>query len=244
MIASVLAALSLAGALAASVDARTHARRLIGCVAAGPSEVFQGSASRHELALTFDDGPWDDPPSIDFVRLLAREHVPATFFEIGSEIPTYDPHGTVERAMLADHDMIGDHTWSHPDMVSLSVARQRQELRWTIDVIRDRTGFTPCLWRPPYGDIDKQLVALARSMGMLTVMWDVDPDDWTLPGSAVIYQRVVSAAHNGAIVIQHFGGGPRTETLAALPEEIATLRREGYRFVTVAQLLNLRLVYR
>ncbi|MGZ6373052.1 MAG: hypothetical protein ACXWL8_06615 [Candidatus Limnocylindria bacterium] len=75
-------------------------------------------------------------------------------------------------------------------------------------------------------------------------MWDVDPSDYTLPGATVIYRRVVAAAHDGAIVIQHFGGGPRYQTLAALPREIATLRAAGYRFVTVAQLLGLKLIYR
>jgi len=60
----------------------------------------------------------------------------------------------------------------------------------------------------------------------------------------VIYQRVVTTAHNGAIVIQHFGGGSRQQTLAALPQEIATLRSKGYTFVTVAQLLRLKLIYR
>jgi peptidoglycan/xylan/chitin deacetylase (PgdA/CDA1 family) len=60
----------------------------------------------------------------------------------------------------------------------------------------------------------------------------------------VIYRRVIAAAHDGAIVIQHFGGGPRYQTLAALPHEIATLRAAGYRFVTVAQVLGLTLIYR
>lgn len=218
-----------------------HAKQLVGCVASGPSEVSAGSNRRHELALTFDDGPGEDPPSIDFVNLLAREHVPATFFEIGDQIPEYDKNGAVERAMLADGDMIGDHTWTHPDMTSLTPSEQRTELQLTIDAIRKRTGFTPCLWRPPYGDVDPQLTAVARSLGLLTIMWDVDPQDWTNPGTAQIYERVVSAVHNGAIVIQHFGGGSRWQTLAALPDEISTLRRKGYRFVTVAQLLGLQL---
>lgn len=222
---------------------RTQARTVAGCVASGPSEVFHGSTSRHELALTFDDGPWDSPPTMDFVSLLAREHVPATFFEIGEQIPVYDADGSVERAMLDHGDIIGDHTWTHPNMTLLTATAQRRELSLTIDAIRKRTGFTPCLWRPPYGDVNPELVALARSMGLLTIMWDVDPQDWTSPGTAEIYQRVTSAAHNGAIVIQHFGGGPRWQTLAALPSEISTLRHRGYRFVTVAQLLGLKLVY-
>ncbi len=85
---------------------------------------------------------------------------------------------------------------------------------------------------------------MARSLGLLTIDWDVDTSDYALPGTGVIYQRVVAGAHNGAVILQHFGGGPRYESLAALPREIDMLRRRGYRFVTVTQLLGLRLIYR
>jgi peptidoglycan/xylan/chitin deacetylase (PgdA/CDA1 family) len=207
--------------------------------------VFHGPSTVHEIALTFDDGPWPDPPTSDFVNLLAREHVPATFFEIGDQISEYDAHGTVEREMLADGDMIGDHTWSHPDMLTLGVAAQRAELAMAAAAIKHATGgFEPCLFRAPYGDVNPALLSLARSMGFTTIQWDVDPADWKLPGVGAIYQNVVSNANNGAIVIQHFGGGPRYETLAALPHEISTLRSRGYKFVTVTQMLGYRLIYR
>lgn len=225
--------------------ARTKpAPKLVGCVPKGGPEVFNGSARKHEIALTFDDGPSPQPPARAFVRLLAREHVPATFFEVGSQIPQYDASGKAERSMLANGDMIGNHTWSHPVMTGLSLRQQRDQLEGTNRAIRKRTGFTPCLWRPPYGAVNPRLVSVARSLGLLTVMWDVDPRDWALPGTQAIYSGVVSAAHNGAIVLQHFGGGPRYETLAALSKEIQTLRARGYRFVTVAQLLGLKLIYR
>jgi peptidoglycan/xylan/chitin deacetylase (PgdA/CDA1 family) len=147
--------------------------------------------------------------------------------------------------MLADGDMIGDHTWSHPDVAALSPAQQRRQLLSTAAAIERATrGFTPCLWRPPYGDISPALVKLARSLGFLTIMWDVDPRDWAHPGVGAIYSNVIDHAHNGAIVIQHFGGGPRYQTVAALSEEIKTLRRRGYQLVTVSQLLGLRLIYR
>jgi peptidoglycan/xylan/chitin deacetylase (PgdA/CDA1 family) len=147
--------------------------------------------------------------------------------------------------MLADGDMIGDHTWSHPDMTRLSPAEQRAQLLETAAAIRKATGgFTPCLWRPPYGSVSPSIVRLARSLGFTTVMWDVDPRDWTNPGVPAIYGNVITNARDGAIVLQHFGGGPRYETVAALSLEIATLRREGYTFVTVAQMLGLRLLYR
>jgi peptidoglycan/xylan/chitin deacetylase (PgdA/CDA1 family) len=81
-------------------------------------------------------------------------------------------------------------------------------------------------------------------MGFTTIQWDVDPQDWRRPGTDAIYDNVVDHAHPGAIVLQHDGGGDRSETLAAVPREIATLRSRGYRFVTVTQLLGQRLIYR
>jgi peptidoglycan/xylan/chitin deacetylase (PgdA/CDA1 family) len=224
---------------------RLHTPQLVGCAPSGNSLVFSGPSNRHEVALTFDDGPWGDPPTSQFLDVLERNHVVATFFEIGEQIAPYDPGGVLERRMLADGDMIGDHTWTHPVMTQLSSTEQRSQLESTASAITQAThGFHTCLWRPPYGAVNSGLVSLARSLGLITIQWDVDPQDWSLPGTDAIYQRVVSAAHNGAIILQHFGGGPRYETLDALPHEISTLRSEGYQFVTVAQMLGLQLIYK
>ena len=222
-----------------------HTPRLVGCVATGPDWVFTGPRNVHDIALTFDDGPWWEPPTEDFVDELARLHVPATFFEIGEHIPEFDPHGAVERQMLADGDMIGDHTWSHPDMLGLSVPEQREQLSLAAAAIRNATGgFEPCLFRAPDGAVDPSLLALARSMGFTTIQWDIDPRDWALPGVGEIVEDVLESAHNGGIVEEHFGGGPRFETLDALPAEVAGLRARGYQFVTLTQMLGYKLVYR
>jgi peptidoglycan/xylan/chitin deacetylase (PgdA/CDA1 family) len=222
-----------------------HIPRLVGCVPSGPDWVFTGPRKLREIALTFDDGPWDTPPTAEFVQELARLHAPATFFEIGEHIPEYDPRGTVEREMLADGDMIGDHTWSHPDMLGLSASAQRQQLSLAADAIRKATGgFEPCLFRAPYGAVDPSLLKLARSMGFTTIQWDIDPRDWALPGESEIIDNVLDNAHNGGIIEEHFGGGPRYETLDALPEEVAGLRKRGYQLVTLTQMLGYKLVYR
>ena len=119
------------------------------------------------------------------------------------------------------------------------------QISQTATAIRGITGgFTPCLFRAPGGAVSGALISQARTMGFTTIEWDIDPRDWARPGTAAIYSNVVGNAHNGAIVIQHDGGGDRSETLAALPHEIDTLRGEGYRFVTVTQLLDQSLVYR
>ena len=79
---------------------------------------------------------------------------------------------------------------------------------------------------------------------MRTITWDVDPTDWSTPGTGAIYSRVVDAAQPGSIILMHDGGGDRSETLAALPAIIDTLRARGYRFETVTELLGYRLIYK
>jgi peptidoglycan/xylan/chitin deacetylase (PgdA/CDA1 family) len=238
-----------AGTCASPVPARAptvklHVPRLVGCVASGPDFVFHGPTDVHDIALTFDDGPWGQPPSIDFVRELARLHVPGTFFEIGDQIGTYDRDGSAERAMLAGGDMIGDHTWTHPSMTGLSPGAQRSQIALTAASIKRATGFQVCLFRAPYGSVDRELLGLVRSMGMTTIQWNDDPRDWSTPGVGAIEGTAISEASNGGIVELHFGGGPRYETLDALPDIVSTLRARGYEFVTVTQMLGYRLIYK
>ena len=88
------------------------------------------------------------------------------------------------------------------------------------------------------------MVSEARALGFTTIQWDIDPRDWALPGEGEIIDNVLANAHNGGIIEEHFGGGPRYETLDALPAEIAGLRRKGYQLVTLTQMLGYKLVYR
>ena len=221
------------------VSLALHVPRPVGCVPSGPAQVFSGPSRGRVVALTFDDGPWPDTPQ--FLDVLERKHVPATFFQIGEQVSTYGR--AVDRRMLADGDVIGDHTWSHPD-VSGDGPFARSQIGSTAAAIRSLTGFTPCLFRPPGGATSGALVAEARSMGFTTIQWDIDPRDWSRPGTGAIYSTVVGGAHPGAIILQHDGGGDRSETLAALPNEIDTLRRAGYGFVTIPELFGQRLIYK
>jgi len=221
-----------------------HTPRLIGCKAAEPAFVSRGPSRGRMVALTFDDGPWGSPPTSAFLNVLERKHVVATFFEIGDQIGTFDRSGALERRMLRDGDMIGDHTWSHPNVAGAGSFAAGQ-ISSTAGAIRRATrGFTPCLFRAPYGAVSPALISEARRMRFTTIQWDVDPRDWSLPGTDAIYNTVVSTVRPGSIVLQHFGGGPRYETLAALPREIDTLRHRGYKFVTVTQLLGYQLIYK
>jgi peptidoglycan/xylan/chitin deacetylase (PgdA/CDA1 family) len=119
----------------------------------------------------------------------------------------------------------------------------RPELQQTIAAIRSVTGYTPCVFRPPYGAYDGSVVLTARQLGLATIMWNDDPRDWALPGRGAIERQVLAQVQPGSIIISHDGGGPRAETLAAYPSIISRLRARGYRIVTIPELLGFRPVY-
>jgi peptidoglycan/xylan/chitin deacetylase (PgdA/CDA1 family) len=210
--------------------------RVVGCRSRGGP--YSGGPGRREVAFGFDDGPWADTGA--FVSMLERSHAQATFFMIGNQV-TGAYRATLLRE-LRDGDVLGDHSFTHPDLTR--VGDVRGQLQSTLWAIRSLTGYTPCLFRPPYGAYDQAVVSAARSLGLATVLWNVDPSDYTLPGSAAIAARVLAQVRPGSIVISHDGGGPRGQTLAAYPTIIATLRRRGYRIVTIPELLGFRPVYR
>lgn len=238
--------ISPAGACQVRLPARPallklHTPKLVGCIATGTKWVFNGPTNVRDIALTFDDGPWVQTPQ--FLDVLERYHVPATFFQIGEWISVYGQHDRLEQRMLRDGDIIGDHTWTHPDYIGTGPYERMQVVR-AADAIRAATGFYPCLFRAPYGDTSLPQLAQIRSLGMTTIQWDIDPRDWALPGVQAIEDNVLANARNGGIVEMHDGGGPRQETIDALPTIITTLRKRGYRFVTITQLLGYRLIYK
>ncbi len=207
-----------------------------GC-AARPGLVTQGAAGSHRIALTFDDGPAADTAQVRAV--LEREHVPATFFVIGRQV---SGRAAELRALLRDGDEIGDHTWDHANLSGGGDAAT-SELSRTNAAVRAATGFTPCVFRPPYGAVGGDLVERAGALHMATILWSVDPQDWASPGTGAIIDRVLSATGDGAIILDHDGGGPRGETVAAIASYIPVLKQRGDTFVTVSQLLGFQTTY-
>jgi len=207
--------------------------RAVGCTGGSAGLVTNGPRDRKLVALTFDDGPSDYTD--DFLGVLREKDAVGTFFEIGQEMPGRED---VMRQILAEGDEIGDHTMNHVefpgyDQIAGAAAR-----------IQAYTHFKPCLFRPPGGGVNAGVISSAGSLGMRTINWDVDPQDWSLPGTEAIYSNIVGHARNGSIILMHDGGGPRSETLAALPRIIDTLRARGFGFATVSELLGYRIVYR
>ena len=207
--------------------------RAVGCTGGDAGLVTNGPRDRKVVALTFDDGPSDYTPA--FLDVLRREHTRGTFFEIGQEIGGRE---ATLRRILREGDEIGNHTTHHTEFPGYA------NIAPTTSLIEAATHFHPCLFRPPGGAVDASVIAAAAADGMRSITWDVDPADWSNPGSAAVYSRVVGAVRPGSIVLMHDGGGDRSGTLAALPRIIDALRARGYRFATVTELLGERMLYR
>jgi peptidoglycan/xylan/chitin deacetylase (PgdA/CDA1 family) len=212
--------------------------RPVGCRRRGPAVAYRHGPRAKEVALSFDDGPYPLTPS--FVRMLKANGAVATFFMIGEQVTSR--YRTTLYEELRDGDALGDHTYTHPDLVATGGVRS--QLERTIQAIRALSGYTPCVFRPPYGDYDSSVLNTAASLGLATILWEVDPSDYALPGVAAIRERVLAQTRSGAIVLSHDGGGPRGQTLAAYPAIIRALRDRGYRFVTVPQLLGFHEVFK
>ena len=205
-----------------------HVRKLVkvGCTRPEDDVFTNGPRDRKRVALTFDDGPSEYTESI--VRILDERDAVATFFELGDQIPGNE---SLVREVLDHGNELANHSMHHEQYA------RRSSMHATSVAIEGASGFTPCLYRPPYGLMDGQMASDARHEGMATVLWDVDTNDWQRPGSDAIYQRAANA-DSGSIVLMHDGGGPREQTVEALPHVIDRLRSRGFQLVTVTKLMG------
>jgi peptidoglycan/xylan/chitin deacetylase (PgdA/CDA1 family) len=185
------------------------------------------------VALTFDDGPGRDARRI--MAILRREHVTATFFNIGLH-ESSDPAAV--RAMQAAGYALGDHTWDHRILRGMSPAQQATEIDSERRTQASVVGAVPCLLRPPGGEYDATTLALAAQRGMSVWNWSVDTEDWKAVGNAAPYwvNRIRTRAEAGAdldhpVILMHDEVGGNPATVAALPSVIAFYKARGYRFV-------------
>ena len=201
----------------ASVFSRTPAERLI---ARSASPV---------IALTFDDGP-NPAFTPQVLAVLQRYRVRATFFCIGQHVQSY-PY--LLRQEYGTGEVIGNHSWSHPNLTVLSSNEMWQQLRSTSLAIQRAIGVSPTLFRPPYGATNARVRAIAAQLGLSQIMWTIDTHDWQQPGVRAIVNAVLTHARNGSIVLMHDGGGNRSQTVQALPQIILGLRQRGFTYIVV-----------
>lgn len=190
------------------------------------------------IALTFDDGP---TPGFTkrVLDILEAEDVRATFFLVGESIEANPLEA--ERIIEAGHE-VGNHSYSHPRMVLVDYEFVAGELERTDELIRE-AGFTGTIhFRPPFG---RKLFSLPRYLddhGITSITWDVAPETWDdeVQPRAEVVEKVLQEARPGSIVLLHVMFPSRENTIAAVPEVIRGLRQQGYRFVTVSEMLKYR----
>ncbi len=160
-----------------------------------------------QMALTYDDGP-NDPHTLRLLDVLARHNARATFFLIGRYVRQ---RPEIVRAIHAAGHTIGNHTYTHPNLIFLSAARLRQELQDCRKALEDAIGTPAPLFRPPFGGRRPAVLRIARSLGLEPVMWSVTGYDWSAKSSESIIKKVTDQVDRrrkpqGEVVLLHDGG--------------------------------------
>jgi peptidoglycan-N-acetylglucosamine deacetylase len=178
------------------------------------------------VVLTFDDGP-DVAYTPKVLDILAQYGAKATFFEVGQNVRK---HPELTKRVHESGHSVQNHTWTHTDLRYLGAAAFRQQVTSTDQAIRAQIGSTPACLRPLYGGVNATVRQRAKALGKDLVVWTVDSRDWTKPGTTAIVQRVLKNVHSGSVILMHDGGGNRTQTVAALPTILKSLKAQGYGF--------------
>ncbi len=188
------------------------------------------------VALTFDDGPWPQSTA-RILNILRQEGVHATFFMLGNQAKRYPD---LAKRVVAEGHTVGNHTLGHRELSAVSQAEVRRQILGGKRAIWHATGVETNLLRPPYGAMDSDAWRVVRRLNQNAVLWDVDSEDWTKPGTKKIVNGVVRAVRPGSVVLFHDGGGDRRQTAAALKYVIRKLRARGYTFVTIDEMHEAR----
>ena len=201
-----------------------------------------GAHKDKELSITFDDGP-DPKYTPRILDILKAAGVPAAFFVVG--VNAEAAPGLIQRIYEEGH-ILGNHTYSHPNIALTTAERTKLELDATLRLIEHLTGRSTTLFRPPYNaDSEPQTpdelipIVRAQERGYLTIGERIDPQDWraNIKTSEIVHE-VMNEMDDGNVILLHDGGGDRTATIAALPELIERCRAKGYRFVSLGDLIG------
>ena len=181
------------------------------------------------VALTFDDGPSKYTDQI--LDILKKYNSCGTFFLIGNKVEFYSD---TLRRMLEEGSEIGNHSYDHKLLTRLSKEAFQEEINKTQMAIKKVTGFTPTLFRPTYGGYNNTLKSYTD---LKFVLWDVDSRDWQVKSKEKILKNVLPNVKSGSIVLMHDN---HEYSVNALEDMIESLKKQGYKFVTVTELLELK----
>lgn len=187
------------------------------------------------IALTFDDGP-HPKYTMEILEILEEYDIPATFFFVGENVSYYQE--TAREVAKRGHE-IGNHTYSHPCVNKQSQAAFREELTRCEEIIQRVVGVHPKLFRPPQGSWNTRVYEIARERDYSVILWDLDTLDWAHTPSENISNYILENVKSGNIILMHDYHSGGCTTTDALRMFIPNLIEQGYRFVTVSELIGL-----
>jgi peptidoglycan-N-acetylglucosamine deacetylase len=180
------------------------------------------------VALTVDDGP-SPVYTPQILRILRQYGITASFSMVGQNAATFP--GIAREVAAAGH-MIVNHTWNHYNLGRMNAAAVRDEISRATDAIHAATGKHPSMFRAPYGVWSPVVFSYCAQAGLTPLDWSVDPRDWSRPGVRAIVRNIEADTRTGSIILEHDGGGNRSQTVAALKIWLPRLLGEGYQFTT------------
>lgn len=191
------------------------------------------------LALTFDDGP-NDPHTFHLMEVLAKHQVKATFFLIGRYVKQ---RPDIPRELIRAGHVVGNHTFSHPNLIFTSAQHTRMQLQDCRLVLSDAIGEHSALFRLPFGGRRPNTLRVARDLGLEPVMWNVTGWDWRGKPSEYVERRVREQIRGGDVILLHDGshqefGADRSQTVIATDRLIAHYKSAGYGFVTIPEMMQ------
>jgi peptidoglycan/xylan/chitin deacetylase (PgdA/CDA1 family) len=201
---------------------------------------FTGLSRRsRQVALTFDDGP-NDPYTPQLLDVLARHNVKATFFMLGGYVQA---RPDLARIVAEAGHVIGNHTFSHPNLIFVPANRARKEIEDCHRALTDAVGEHSRLFRPPFGGRRPASLRVARALGLEPIMWNVTGYDWKAPSPEYIEQKIANRLRGGSVILLHDGGHERmgvdrSKTVVATERVIERCKTEGYEFVTVLEMME------
>jgi peptidoglycan-N-acetylglucosamine deacetylase len=180
------------------------------------------------VALTIDDGP-SPVYTPQILRILRQYGITASFSMVGQNAATFP--GVAREVAAAGH-MIVNHTWNHYNLGRMKAAAVWDEISRATDAIHAATGKHQSMFRAPYGVWAPAVFSYCAQAGLTPLDWSVDPRDWSRPGVRAIVRNIESDTRTGSIILEHDGGGNRSQTVAALKIWLPRLLDEGYQFTT------------
>mgnify|MGYP000877083218 CR=1 FL=1 len=198
----------------------------------------QGANDVKKVALTFDDGP-DSVYTPQILDILRDNNVKGTFFLIGNRAKLFPE---VVQRMVKEGHIVGNHSMTHPNIIKLNKTQTAKEIKECEDVLRSLTGYRTALFRSPYGSLNSEKVQEIAQLKVKIIAWNVDSLDWKSLTAEQVKDNILENVREGSVILQHASGSKEenlTGSVAALKDIIKVLKKEGYQFVTVSELLKI-----